>query len=49
MGPWAHFRIEDNLHNPLPIPQLNKDEPSQISSPLNPSQQDHLTVYILLT
>jgi hypothetical protein len=47
MSFWTDLWVKNNLHNAMSIPQLNKDEPTQVSSPLNPTQQGHLTACIL--
>jgi hypothetical protein len=48
MGLRIDLWIEDHLDDSLPVPQFNKDQPPEVSSSLNPSEQDNLSVYILL-
>jgi hypothetical protein len=48
MGLRIHLRIEDHLDNALSISQFNEDKTAKIPSPLNPSQESHLAVDILL-
>ena len=46
MARWIHLGVENNLDDSLTISQLHEDEPSQVPSPLHPSQEGHLTTDI---
>jgi hypothetical protein len=47
VGLSIQFGIEDHLDDPLPVPQLNENESTQVSSSLDPSQKGHLSIHIL--
>src|SRR6056297_1302908 len=40
------FRIENNLSDPLAIPQINKNDPAMVPSSLDPAHEHHLTANI---
>jgi hypothetical protein len=42
MGGTIHFGVKNHLHDPAPIPEIDKDQPTMITPAQDPAHKDEL-------